>query len=92
MALSEIQGRISTMSIIHETLYRHTDVSSISFPEYLSRIAANIIQGYAADARIELKTNLQAVVAPLDQAIPCGLIVNEWVSNAMNPFCNVHFL
>ncbi len=83
VALSEIQGRISTMSIIHETLYRHTDVSSISFPEYLSRIAANIIQGYAADARIELKTNLEAVVAPLDQAIPCGLIVNEWVSNAM---------
>ena len=82
-ALSEIQGRVSTMSIIHETLYSHTDVSSISFPDYLSRIAMNIIQGYTTEVQVELKTNLQAVAVPLDQAIPCGLIVNEWVSNAM---------
>jgi PAS domain S-box-containing protein len=82
-ALTEIQGRVNTMSIIHETLYRHTDVSNISFPEYITRISTNIIQSYSTETRVKLETNLQSALAPLDQAIPCGLIINEWVSNAM---------
>ena len=81
--LEEIQNRVSTMSIIHETLYQNTDVSSIGFPSYMERIAGNIIQGYQSKTRVELVTDLQDIQAPLDQAIPCGLILNEWVSNAM---------
>jgi two-component sensor histidine kinase len=81
--LEEIQNRVSTMSIIHETLYQNTDVSSIGFPSYMERIAGNIIQGYQSQTRVELVTDLDDVQAPLDQAIPCGLILNEWVSNAM---------
>jgi len=81
--LEEIQNRVSTMSIIHETLYQNTDVSRIGFPSYITRIAGNIIQGYQSSTQVELVTDLQDVEAPLDQAIPCGLILNEWVSNAM---------
>ena len=81
--LEEIQNRVSTMSIIHETLYQNTDVSSIGFPSYLTRIAGNIIQGYRSETQVELVTELEDLQAPLDQAIPCGLILNEWVSNAM---------
>lgn len=81
--LEEIQNRVSTMSIIHETLYQNTDVSSIGFPSYMERIAGNIIQGYQSRTRVELVTDLEDIQAPLDQAIPCGLILNEWVSNAM---------
>ena len=81
--LEEIQNRVSTMSIIHETLYQNTDVSSIGFPSYLTRIAGNIIQGYQSETQVELVTELEDIQAPLDQAIPCGLILNEWVSNAM---------
>ena len=81
--LEEIQNRVSTMSIIHETLYQNTDVSSIGFPSYLTRIAGNIIQGYQSETQVELITELENIQAPLDQAIPCGLILNEWVSNAM---------
>ena len=83
VGLEEIQNRVSTMSIIHETLYQNTDVSNIGFPSYLTRIAGNIIQGYQSQTRVELVTDLDDVQAPLDQAIPCGLILNEWVSNAM---------
>ena len=81
--LEEIQNRVSTMSIIHETLYQNTDVSSIGFPSYMERIAGNIIQGYQSRTKVELVTDLEDIQAPLDQAIPCGLILNEWVSNAM---------
>lgn len=83
VGLEEIQNRVSTMSIIHETLYQNTDVSRIGFPHYIKRIAGNIIQGYQSGTRVELVTELAEVEAPLDQAIPCGLILNEWVSNAM---------
>ena len=81
--LEEIQNRVSTMSIIHETLYQNTDVSSIGFSSYLTRIAGNIIQSYRSSTMVELVTELEDIQAPLDQAIPCGLILNEWVSNAM---------
>ena len=83
VGLEEIQNRVSTMSIIHETLYQNTDVSRIGFPSYITRIAGNIIQGYQSSTKVELVTELDDVEAPLDQAIPCGLILNEWVSNAM---------
>ena len=81
--LEEIQNRVSTMSIIHETLYQNTDVSNIGFSAYLTRIAGNIIQSYRSSTMVELVTELEDIQAPLDQAIPCGLILNEWVSNAM---------
>ncbi|MDA8696061.1 PAS domain S-box protein [Flavobacteriales bacterium] len=83
MGLEEIQNRVSTMSIIHETLYQNTDVSRIGFPSYITRIAGNIIQSYRSETQVELVTELEDIEAPLDQAIPCGLILNEWVSNAM---------
>ena len=83
VGLEEIQNRVSTMSIIHETLYQNTDVSRIGFPSYITKIAGNIIQGYQSETKVELVTELEDLEAPLDQAIPCGLILNEWVSNAM---------
>ena len=82
--LDENQSRIATMSYIHESLYRHTDFSSISFAEYLERLSTNLINSYSTpDCDVKLKTLLDDVFLTLDQAIPSGLIVNELVSNAL---------
>lgn len=82
--LDESQNRIATMSFIHESLYKNTDVSSIGFSEYLMRLAQNLIASYARkDCRVELNPVLDDVYLNLDQAIPLGLIVNELVSNAL---------
>ena len=82
--LDESQSRIATMSYIHESLYRNTDVSSISFAEYLERLSVNLINSYSTpDCDVKLKTSLEDVFLTLDQAIPSGLIVNELVSNAL---------
>lgn len=82
--LDESQNRIATMSYIHESLYKNTDFSSISFSEYLVRLSNNLIHSYARrDCEVELETVLDDVHLNLDHAIPCGLIVNELVSNAM---------
>lgn len=82
--LDESTNRIATMSYIHESLYQNTDFSSISFPEYLKRLTTNLMSSYAQQtAQVELQTKLIDLHLSLEQAIPCGLIVNELVSNSM---------
>lgn len=82
--LDESQSRISTMSYIHESLYRNTDFSSISFAEYLDRLSTNLVNSYSTpDCKVNYIPTLDEVNLPLDQAIPCGLIVNELVSNVL---------
>jgi len=82
--LEESQSRIATMSYIHESLYRHTDFSSISFADYLQRLSTNLIHSYSTpDCEVTLQSAFEDVYLTLDQAIPSGLIVNELVSNSL---------
>jgi PAS domain S-box-containing protein len=81
--LAESQSRIKTMSYIHETLYQTSDFSSIEFTDYINTLARNLIQSYSSGStEISLKTDFDQIYLNLDQAIPCGLIINELVSNA----------
>jgi PAS domain S-box-containing protein len=82
--LEESQNRISTMSFIHESLYQNSDFSSIGFTEYLKRLTQNLIHSYSRVATgVSLDCVLDDVQINLKQAIPCGLIVNELVSNSL---------
>lgn len=82
--LAESQERIKTMSYIHETLYQTSDFSSIEFTDYINTLVRNLIQSYAPkDCEIILHTEFDSIYLNLDQAIPCGLILNELVSNAL---------
>lgn len=82
--LKESQNRIKSMSFIHETLYRTTDFSSINFAEYIKSLSYNLIQSYRLqNCHIEFEADIDVVEMSIDQAIPCGLIVNELVSNAL---------
>ncbi len=82
--LKESQSRIKTMSYIHETLYQTADFSSIEFTDYISSLARNLVQSYApSNTAIELIPEFDEIYLGLDQAIPCGLIINELVSNAL---------
>ncbi len=82
--LQESQQRIKSMSFLHETLYRTSDFSKLEFTQYISTIVSNLLQSYRnTEQDIRLETHLDEVYLSLDQSIPCGLIVNELVSNAM---------
>ena len=82
--LEESTNRIATMSFIHESLYRNTDFANISFAEYLQRLSANLIQSYSrSGCEVVLQTVFDEVYLSLEQAIPCGLITNELVSNSL---------
>ena len=81
--LQESRNRIRTMAIIHENLYRTEDFSSINFSSYLENLLGNLVASYRINEEVVLETNLEEVDLVLDQAIPCGLLVNELITNAL---------
>jgi len=82
--LEESRNRIRSMAIIHESLYQTSNFSSINFSDYLLNLTTSLIASYRVHAgSIELKTQVDKVELVLDQAIPCGLLVNELITNAL---------
>lgn len=82
--LEESRNRIRSMAIIHENLYQTTNFSSIDFSSYLENLCSNLIASYHLySGTVQLHTELQKVELVLDQAIPCGLLVNELITNSL---------
>lgn len=80
----ESQNRIRSMSYIHESLYQTKDFSSINFQDYITNLVQNLIHSYEIFSdKTELELNVDEVKLALDQAIPCGLILNELITNAL---------
>ena len=80
----ESQRRIRSMALIHERLYQASDLSRIEFSEYLRNLATHLFHSYQVEAsRVQLKLEAEEVHLNINTAIPCGLIVNELVSNAL---------
>jgi PAS domain S-box-containing protein len=79
----ESQDRILSMSMVHEALYQSESFSEIDFADYLESFVRRLLSSYCADPnQVELRINAESVTIGIDQAIPCGLIVHELVSNA----------
>ena len=82
--LNQCQIRIKTLAMIHEKLYQTEDVARINFTEYVRALAAELIQSYGIQPDdIELKIHMDDILLGLDTAIPCGLIINELLSNSL---------
>jgi len=82
--LRDSQSRISAMALIHKTLYQPKDQSSIYFEEYIQELASSIFDSYRVDPeRIGLITDLESVAMDIDTVTPCGLILNELVTNSI---------
>jgi len=82
--LRESQNRIKSMAFIHESLYQTKDFSSINFTEYVTNLTSNLVHSYQGfEDQVELDLKIQELYLNLDLAIPCGLIINEILSNAL---------
>ncbi|MGE5430248.1 MAG: sensor histidine kinase [Syntrophomonadaceae bacterium] len=79
------QNRVKSMALIHEKLYKSGDLSSINFGEYVRSLASNLFKSYHVNQdSITLKVDIPGnVYLSVDTAIPCGLIINELVTNAL---------
>ena len=80
----ESQNRIRSMALIHEKLYQSRELARIDFVEYVRSLVANLFRSYEVNSDlITLKTNIDDVFLGIDTAIPCGLIIDELVSNSL---------
>ncbi len=81
--LQESQNRIHTMALIHENLYNHESLANIKFSSYIKSLAGNIARTYSSQpANIKFDYQMDDAYLPIDTAIPCGLIINELISNS----------
>jgi PAS domain S-box-containing protein len=81
----ESQDRVRSMAIIHEEIYRSNDLSRVNMRAYLGNIARSLYRSYGMKPSGVAVTaeDVEDVGLDMDTAIPCGLIVNELVSNAL---------
>ncbi|MBF0329845.1 MAG: DUF3365 domain-containing protein [Nitrospirae bacterium] len=80
----ESQARIRSMAMVHERLYRADNLSKIGFAEYVRSLVLDIIRSYSVNSdRVKLKIDIaEDIELNVDNAIPCGLIINELASNS----------
>ncbi|MDR3577554.1 MAG: histidine kinase dimerization/phosphoacceptor domain -containing protein [Anaerolineaceae bacterium] len=82
-ALQESQNRVRSMALIHEKLYQSNDLARIDFASYLQSLVASLAQTYHINSgKMAIEVHCEKISLNIDTAIPCGLIVNELVSNS----------
>jgi PAS domain S-box-containing protein len=82
--LRDAQDRVRSMALVHEHLYNSADLGAVAFGEYSRSLAMQIFQTYQLPTtRVELVSDISAVQLSVEQAIPCGLILNELLANCL---------
>ena len=82
--LRESQNRVKTMAMVHEKLYQSEDLKDINFKEYIENLVSDLFYSYGIKkGTIGLKINADDLKIDIDTAIPCGLIINELVTNSL---------
>jgi len=80
----ESQNMIRSMSLIHEKLYNSRDLSRIDFKDYINDLVNNLFRSYDVNgSAIRSRINIEDISPGMDMAIPCGLIINELVTNSL---------
>jgi two-component sensor histidine kinase len=82
--LVESQNRVQSMALVHERLYQSPNIARIAFGEYIRQLVYQLLSAYQPDlGSVKLEVDVRDdVTLAIDEAVPCGLILNELVSNA----------
>ena len=84
MALEESQQRISSMALIHEYLYNSDHLDCVKFGRYIEELANQVLVSYSINPNpVTIEIEAEEIDLPVSIAIPCGLILNELISNAL---------
>jgi two-component sensor histidine kinase len=89
--INDCRGRISSMSLIHESLYRKKDYKEVLFSTYIEELIPRLVHTYGVDKnKVNLIMDLEPIQLSIDDSIPCGLIINEITSNSLkHGFSNI---
>lgn len=82
--LQETRNRVKAMALLHETLYRSGNLTSIHLPRYIKDLCGQLtVSSSPSGGRVPIEYEVAEVGLPLEHAVPCGLIVSELVTNAL---------
>jgi len=79
----EIQNRVKSIALLHEKLYQSDDISKINLADYIPHIALDLYKSYGVSSNIKLDMDVDDVYLDINKALPCGLIINELLTNSI---------
>ena len=80
----ETQNRVRSIAILHEKLYQSEDLAKIKIDEYVKLLAEDLLYFYELEnSKVEMNINVEEVYLNIETAIPCGLMIDELVSNSL---------
>ena len=79
----ESQNRVKSMALIHERLYQSTDLSNVDFGGYIKKLVNSLVRSYSATGPVRVSYDIDEASLGIDDAVPCGLIINELITNAL---------
>ncbi|MEI7832198.1 MAG: PAS domain S-box protein [bacterium] len=81
---NDLRDQIRSMALVHEKLYQSDSLARVDFAEYAESLLNYLWRAHGdTTAKVQLKLNLQSVPLSVETAVPCGLILNELVTNAL---------
>ncbi|HAP44304.1 MAG: hypothetical protein A2087_08570 [Spirochaetes bacterium GWD1_61_31] len=81
-ALADVDQRIKSMSLVHQMLYKSSDLSRIDLRHYLEQLSTAVLKFYEMNSRVTRSIAGDSPRLLIDEAIPCGLIINELLTNS----------
>jgi two-component sensor histidine kinase len=82
--LRDSQNRIQSMALVYNKLYQSDNLASIKMTDYINELIAGLIKSYAAGpSRVSVNVVPSEVLLSIDMAVPCGLVINELVTNSL---------
>lgn len=79
----ESQNRVKSMALIHERLYQSADLSNVDFGGYIKKLVNSLVRSYSAAGPVRVNYNIDESAIGIDDAVPCGLVINELITNAL---------
>ena len=81
---TDSRNRVKSIALVHERLYRSKDLGKIDFNEYVLHLTTDLFKSYAVNPSIiKLNLDINNIFINIDFAVPCGLIINELISNSL---------
>lgn len=81
--LADSRGRVASMALVHEELYRSEDLSRVGLRDYVDKLVSRLMDAWRDGRNIVCATDVIPVLVPVDKAVPFGLALNELVTNAI---------
>jgi two-component sensor histidine kinase len=81
-ALEECRERVFSMALVHQIIYSNKNITSLNFEEYIQKLAGESVNAIGGIEKVDVEFDTESIELPLFYAIPCGLILNELITNS----------